>query len=135
MTGRGALRVALGSVGLANVVTGLTALLTPRAFFDDFPFGAGWVGLLAPFNEHLTSDVGAFFLAFGLLLGWAAYTLERALVLPLCAAWSVFSLAHLAFHATRMDRFATTDAIVQTIGLAAVLAPGIVAVVVLGRAR
>ncbi len=131
MTGRGVLRVALASVAVSNVMTGLTAVLTPRAFFDDFPFGAGWVGLLPPFNEHLTADVGAFFLAFGLLLGWASYTLERALVLPLCAAWSVFSLAHLAFHVTHMDGFAFADGIVQTIGLAAVLTPGIVALAVL----
>jgi len=124
------LRVTLAAVAAANAVTGLNALLAPRAFFDDFPLGAGWVAQLPPFNDHLTTDVGAFFLAFGLLLGWAAYTLERALVLPVCAAWSVFSLAHLAFHLTHMDGFGAADAAAQTAGLVAVLAPGVVALAV-----
>jgi hypothetical protein len=94
VNGRGVLRVALAAVAAANAVTGLIALLTPRSFYDDFPFGVEWIALLPPYNEHLTTDVGAFLVAFALLLGWAAYTLERALVLPLCAAWSVFCLAH-----------------------------------------
>lgn len=133
MTGRALLRVALATIAAANVVTGLTALLTPRAFYDDFPFGAGWVAALPPFNEHLTADVGAFYLAFGLLLGWAAYTLERALVLPLCAAWSVFAVAHLAFHAAHLEGLGTADAVVQTAGLVAVLTPALAAVAVLRR--
>ena len=135
MTGRGVLRVTLAAVAAANAVTGLTALLTPRSFYDDFPFGAGWVALLPPYNEHLTTDVGAFFVAFALLLGWAAYTLERALVLPLCAAWSVFCLAHLAFHATHLDGMSGTDAVLELAGLVAVLAPVLVAVVVLRAVR
>ena len=135
MTGRGVLRVTLAAVAAANAVTGLTALLTSRSFYDDFPFGAGWVALLPPYNEHLTTDVGAFFVAFALLLGWAAYTLERALVLPLCAAWSVFCLAHLAFHATHLDGMSGTDAVLELAGLVAVLAPVLVAVVVLRAVR
>ena len=46
MTGHRLLRVTLATVAAANVVTGLTALLAPRAFYDDFPFGAGWIALL-----------------------------------------------------------------------------------------
>jgi hypothetical protein len=130
VSARGVLRVALAAVAAANAVTGLTALLTPRSFYENFPFGAGWVALLPPYNEHLTTDAGAFFVAFALLLGWAAYTLERALVLPVCAAWSVFGLAHLAFHATHLDGMSATDAALQLAGLVAVLAPGLVALAV-----
>jgi hypothetical protein len=133
VTGRTLLRATLAIVGVSNVTTGLTALLTPRGFYDDFPFGLGWVAVLPPFNEHLTTDVGAFYLAFGLLLGWAAYTLERALVLPLSAAWSVFCLAHLGFHAMHLDSLAAADAAAQTVGLVAVLAPAAIAVAVLRR--
>jgi hypothetical protein len=133
MNGRLLLRVALATIAVADVGTGCNALLAPRAFFDDFPFGAGWVAQLPPFNDHLTTDVGAFYLAFGLLLGWAAYTLERALVLPVCAAWSVFCVAHLAFHVTHMDGFGAADAAAQTAGLVAVLAPGVIAMAVAVR--
>lgn len=131
MTGRAVLRAALATVAVADAVTGLIALLTPRAFYDDFPFGAGWVAVLPPFNEHLTTDVGGFYLAFGLLLGWAACTLERALVLPACAVWSVFCLAHLAFHVTHLDGMGAGAAAAQTAGLVGVFAPAAVALVVL----
>lgn len=134
MTGRRLLRVTLATVAVSNAFTGLNALLAPRGFYDGFPFGAGWVAALPPFNEHLTTDVGGFFLAFGLLLGWAAYTLERALVLPLCAAWSIFCVAHLGFHATHLDGFGAADAVLQTSGLVAVLAPGLIALAVMRRA-
>lgn len=135
MTGRGVLRVVLASVAVSDVLTGLTALLTPRGFYDDFPFGAGWVGLLPPYNEHLATDVGAFYLAFGLLLGYAAYTLARELVLPVCTAWTIFSLAHLAFHLTHLDGMSGADAVAQSIGLVAVLAPVVAAMAVLRRER
>jgi hypothetical protein len=133
MTARTLLRATLATVAASDLVTGLTALLTPRAFYEGFPFGLGWVADLPPFNEHLTTDVGAFYLAFGLLLGWAAFTLERALVLPLCAAWSLFCLAHLGFHAAHADALGAADAVAQTIGLVVVLAPAAVAVAVLRR--
>lgn len=131
MTGHRLLRVTLATVAAANVVTGLTALLAPRAFYDDFPFGAGWIALLPPFNEHLTADVGAFYLAFALLLGWAAYTLQQELVLPVCTAWSIFALAHLTFHLTHLHGLTNAEAITQAAGLMAVLAPGAVALAVL----
>lgn len=131
MRGDRLLRVTLAAVAAANAMTGLTALLAPRAFYDDFPFGAGWVALLPPFNEHLTTDVGAFYLAFGLVLGWAAYTLERALVLPVSGAWSLFGLAHLAFHLAHLDGLTNVEATAQVAGFVAVLAPGVVALAVL----
>ena len=133
MSGRGLLRATLAAVAVANAVTGLTALLAPRAFYQDFPFGRGWLAQLPPFNEHLATDVGASYLAFAVLLGWAAYTLERALVLPLCAAWTVFCSAHLAFHVAHLDGMSGIDRAVQTAGLVAVLAPGVVALAVRRR--
>jgi hypothetical protein len=63
VTGPTLLRATLAAVAASNLMTGLTALLTPRAFYADFPFGLGWVAELPPFNEHLTTDVGAFYLA------------------------------------------------------------------------
>ena len=71
-----ALRAALALVALANAITGVQAVAAPRAFYDGFPFGRGWVAELPPFNAHLTTDVGGFFLAFAVLFGWAAVRLE-----------------------------------------------------------
>jgi uncharacterized protein YbjT (DUF2867 family) len=67
-----ALRLTLAVVALSNAITGAQAVLGPRSFFDDYPLGRGWVAGLPPYNEHLTTDVGAFYLAFAVLLGWAA---------------------------------------------------------------
>ena len=119
----GALRLTLGVVALINAFTGAQAVLGARSFFDDYPLGRGWVASLPPYNEHLTTDVGAFYLAFAVLLGWAAVRPQRALVLPLSGAWALFSIIHIAFHTGNLGGLGTGDAIVQTIGLAAVLAP------------
>ena len=129
-----ALRAALALVALANAITGVQAVAAPRAFYDGFPFGRGWVAELPPFNADLTTDVGGFFLAFAVLFGWAAVRLERALVVPLCAAWAVFGLVHLVWHVTHLDGFGAADAAAQTVGLVAVLAPCVL-VLLVPRAR
>ena len=42
---------------------GVQAEFTPRAFYDDFPFGRGWVAMDGRYNEHLIRDFGALNLA------------------------------------------------------------------------
>ena len=108
---------------VAALAVAAPALLAPSDFFRDFPLGRGWVRALPPYNEHLTRDVGASYLAFAVLFAWAALTLERTLVVPLCVAWCVFSAAHLAFHAAHAG--GAPDAALQLISLAVVLALGV----------
>ena len=110
------------------LLPGLQATLAPQGFYGGFPLGRGWVELPPPYNEHLTRDVGAFYLAFALLFAWAAISLQRALIMPLAVAWSVFSALHAAFHVTHLDGFSTGDAIAQTAGLLAVIALPLLAV-------
>jgi hypothetical protein len=116
------LRVSLVIVAVSALLPGLEGTLGPSSFYASFPLGRGWVELLPPYNEHLVRDVGAFYLAFAILFAWAAVTLARALIVPLCVAWSVFAVLHAAFHVTHLDGFSTGDAIAQTAGLLAVLA-------------
>ena len=115
------LRVTLACLSLSALFPGLQATLAPRSFYTGFPVGRGWVELLPPFNEHLIRDVGGFYLAFALLFAWAAVTLARALVVPLCVAWALAALLHGVFHALRLDGFSTGDAVAEIGGLAAVL--------------
>jgi hypothetical protein len=117
-----ALRWALGAIAAANLAIGATAALAPQAFYDDFPLGAGWVDQLPPYNEHLTTDVGAFYLGFGLLFAWAAWRPQRALVVPLTIAWSLTAAIHLLYHVTHLDGFGVFDGVAQTITLVLVLA-------------
>jgi hypothetical protein len=118
---RALLRVALGCLALQSAVIGAQAAIAPRSFYDGFPFGRGWVELLPPFNEHLVTDVGGFYLAFAVLFTWAAVTLARALVVPLCVAWIAASSLHTLYHVLHLDGFTAGDAIAQTAGFAVVL--------------
>jgi hypothetical protein len=119
-------RAALAVLALFAAVPGLAAAFAPRTFYDHFPFTAHWVDRLPPYNAHLVTDVGAFYLAFVVVFAWAARTLQRDLVRASCAGWAIFSLLHLVFHATHLDGFGTADAVGELVSLAAVLAlPGL----------
>ncbi len=89
--------------------------------------------MLPPYNEHLIRDVAGFYLAFTILFAWAAVTLARALVVPLCVAWAVAALLHGVFHALHLDGFSTGDAIAEIGGLAAVLVLPLLAIWVVRR--
>jgi hypothetical protein len=119
---RGPLRALLVVLAVSAALPGLWATLAPRAFYIGFPAAAHWVDRLPPYNQHLVTDVGAFYLGFAVLFAWAAMTLQRALVLPVCVAWSVFSAIHLAYHAAHLRGFPTADAVGEIVALAAVLA-------------
>jgi hypothetical protein len=102
---------------------GFVALAAPHAFYDDFPFLAHWVELLPPYNEHLVTDVGGLYLGFAILFAWAAWTLDRALVRAVCAAWLLTATIHLLFHIDHLAGFGTADAIGQIFTLALLLVP------------
>lgn len=126
-------RWALGLLAFSAATVGILALLAPRSFYDDFPLGGGWVRALPPYNEHLTRDVGGLYLGFAVLFVWAAVTLRRTLVVPVCVAWSVFSAAHLAFHAAHGE--GAPEFALQLVSLAGVLVLAVaVAVVAAGGA-
>ena len=133
---RTALRALLAALALGAAFPGAWAAVAPRSFYGDFP-GAGrhWVDRLPDYSEHLVTDVGAFFLAFAVLFAWAAARPAPALVVPLCVAWTVFSAVHLVWHVTHLDGFPTSDAIAQTVGLAAYAAAPVAAIVLSSRSR
>jgi hypothetical protein len=129
------LRVTLGCLALSALAPGLQATVAPESFYAGFPGGRGWVQLLPPYNEHLIRDVGGFYLAFALLFAWAAVTPARALVVPLCVAWSLSAVLHAIYHVLHLDGFGAGDAVAQTVGLVAVLALPALAVAIGGRDR
>jgi hypothetical protein len=120
-------RYSLAFLFVSTAFTGLSAAIAPHGFYSDFPFVTHWVDLLPPYNEHLVTDVGELYLGFAILFGWAAWTLQPALVRPLCAAWLVPSVLHLAFHAAHLGNFDTADAIGELLALALTVAPAIIA--------
>jgi hypothetical protein len=120
-------RVALWILAAEAALVAVPALLAPRYFYDSFPLGASWVDLLPPYNQHLISDVGGFYLAFALLFAWAAIRLRRPLIVPLCIAWAIAALVHFVYHVTHLDGFDAADAIAQTVSLALVVALPLIA--------
>ena len=119
------LRLGISLLAFSALSVGVWALLVPRSFYDDFPaVGRGWVSAFGPYNEHLVRDVGALNLALGVLLALAAISLDRWLVRAALAAYLVYALPHLAFHATELDALSPLDNLINLISLSlAVLLP------------
>lgn len=116
------------------IFIGLTAVVVPHTFFDDFPFLAHWVERLPPYNEHLVTDVGGLYLGFAVVLGLAAWRLERGLVIASCVGFLTVSVLHLLFHATHLSGFGEVDAIAELAALASLVIPPVLAIWASGRA-
>lgn len=99
-------------------VTGAYAIAAPHSFYRHVV----GVHLLGPYNEHLLSDVGGFYLGFGVTFTWAARTLSSQLVRATCAGFALTQTAHFIWHALNLQPFTFAQGAVQTIGLGVFLA-------------
>jgi alkylhydroperoxidase family enzyme len=117
---RGPARLVLILLALPQLAIGAWALAAPRDWFDTFP-GAGreWLPLFGPYNEHLAIDVGAAFLAIGVLLVLAAIWMERRLVQAAAIAYLVYQVPHTVYHLASDDPMSTGDEIVNGVLLGA----------------
>jgi len=96
-------RIILVAMALFGLVPGAWAAAAPESFYWDFPkIRSAWVSSDGPFNEHLIRDIGAFFLALGILALIAAIS-GRLLAARLAGmAWLVFGTVHAAYHFTHL---------------------------------
>ena len=108
-----------GLLAIAFFQLGVTAqaLLAPRSFYEDFPFGRGWVEEYPAYNEHLIYDYGAFTLGALLALVIAAIWLDRRVVQLAVISWLVGATIHFVYHAATIDRYDTADAVGNLVGL------------------
>jgi hypothetical protein len=118
----GVLRAGLVGLATLQAVDGIYALIAPRSFYDDFPFGRGWVAALPEYSEHLVRDVGGLFLATAVVLLAAAIYLERRLVAVALISFLAFSLPHSIFHAFNLGSYSTGDLVANALGLGATVA-------------
>jgi hypothetical protein len=103
-----------------EITVGVVATLTLRWFYDNVP----WVDLAPPFAEHLMRDYGAMNLALGLVTAVAAFTMDRVMVRTSLAAYLLFAVPHLIFHAAHHEHYTASQAVGETTALTiAVLLP------------
>lgn len=118
------LRGGLYALGAVQLVMGAWITVAPTSFYDDFPLGRGWVAALPAYNEHLLRDVGALFLATGLLLVVAGVWLERRIAGLALVTFLVFSVPHTIYHLLNLEPYDTGDAVGNALALiATVLLP------------
>lgn len=120
----GTLRIGMLLLIVPQAIAGLWAFLAPRSFYDDFPgFGRTWVAPIGDFNEHFIADTGNLLLVMCLLLGIAAFYLERRLVRIALVLWLAFSVPHFIAHLQLSELFSTSDNLgnVVTLGVAVLL--------------
>ncbi len=130
-----AFRAVLASLGLIQTMNGVWALFFPQSFYDDFPAGrGGWVSALPAYNEHLLTDVGALFLATGLLMLAAAVLLGRTLVWIALVSWLLWAVPHAVWHLGELEPYSTTDAVGNVVTLALTVLAPLVLVALLARA-
>ena len=120
-------RVILWFLSALAAGIGSWALFLPAGFYDTFPDGsasgglAQWVAMDGPFNEHLTRDVGALYLALAAGGVVAAVSRSEAATRVIAVAWIVFSAPHLLYHLEHLHGLAPLDAIAEPISLALTL--------------
>ncbi|MGH9133454.1 MAG: hypothetical protein ACRDZZ_05925, partial [Ilumatobacteraceae bacterium] len=91
----------------------------PESFFDDFPFGRGWVAAEGGvYDEHLVRDVGVLFLALIVVTVWALW--RRQAARPVAVAWLLQGVLHLGYHLGHLDGYDGIDKVGQVASLAAI---------------
>lgn len=118
-------QVIAGVLGLSAADMGFWACFAPRSFYRSFPLpGHHWVAAMGPYNEHMTRDVGALYLALLVLSVWAVVRPRRETLAVAGAGWLAFSVPHFAFHLVHLDMYGAADRIgnVVTLGGTLVLA-------------
>lgn len=120
----------LAVLGAANLGWGAWASVAPRHFFVTFPgFGQRWTSAYPPYNQHLVTDLGATFLALGLLLALAATLRDRRVTTVVLLGVLTFNALHLAFHASDPGLLSGGALAASLVSLVVgVLAPGVLLV-------
>jgi hypothetical protein len=107
------LRAGLLTLATLQTIASVWQYFFPRSFYDDFPT----VRLDPPYNEHLVSDVGGLGLALTAVLFFAAYVLERNVVLAALIGYLIYAGTHFLFHVRNFENFTFPEALGVGTGL------------------
>ncbi len=117
-SGDGALRLSLIVLAVLAGVLGIFGVVSPHCFYRTIP----GVDMLGPYNQHLLSDVGGFYLAFAVVFAGAASSMDRALVRMACVGFLIAQTIHFIYHVTHLKGFGLGMAVIQTVLLGLMLA-------------
>lgn len=113
------MRILLALLAWPALMLGVWATFAPRNWYENFPgIGQSWIAIDGPYNQHLIGDVGALNLALFSVTAVALVKLDSLLVRTTAAAWLVYSVPHLLYHATHSDPYESGDLIAALGGLA-----------------
>jgi hypothetical protein len=103
-----------------QLVVGVWAVSAPKSWFESFPgFDPRLVAADPPYNEHLATDVGAGFVAIGVVLLVAAIWANRAAMAIALLGFAAFTLPHVVYHATSpSDALTGVENVVNVVTLA-----------------
>ena len=115
-------RVVVLLLAVSAAVVGVWAAAFPASFYTGFPLpGRHWVSTLGPYNEHLTRDVGALYLAL-LVLSLYAWRRPSETTLRMAgSAWLIFNAIHFLWHMLHLGMFPAIDRVGNAVSLGAVL--------------
>ena len=129
-------RAALALFALVGFATGVWACFLPDSFYLDFPgFRSGWVSADGPFNEHLIRDVGAMFLALGVIAAGALGMKTTSAARLAGAAWLVLSVPHTTYHLVHLHVLEPVDQVLNAVGLVAGTLTALAVLLVPGKRR
>ncbi|HEY2695745.1 MAG TPA: hypothetical protein VGJ45_09770 [Pseudonocardiaceae bacterium] len=110
-------RAVLALLALTGFGTGIWASAAPENWYATFPgLGLSWLPQLGPYDEHLAADVGAMFLAFGVLTAFAFVRAGDHRVLRVTGlSWLVFNVLHLIYHLRMLGMYRPTDQVLNAV--------------------
>jgi hypothetical protein len=119
------------------LIPGGWAASAPESFYTDFPkIRSAWVSSDGPFNEHLIRDVGAFFLALGVLAALAAISGRMTAARLAGVAWLVFGAVHAAYHFTHLHVYSESiDQLLNIVSMVGSIALAMAVLLIPGRPK
>jgi len=123
-------RIALAILAAIELVVGAWNQFWPESFYANFPT----VDLTPPFSEHYARDFGGATLGIAVVLIAALIVPRPILVIVAGAAYTVFAIPHLVFHAEHLDGATAGQAVFLTVANGVAAALGVL-VIVLGVLR
>jgi hypothetical protein len=130
-------RAVLLALAATQLGTGSWALVAPTHWYRNYPgFGRHWLTPAGPFNEHLSADAGAGFLATGAALLIASIWFERRVVQTALIVFLAQAIPHFLHHITHpVDAYSALDVVVGVWGIAFEAAIAMAALIVVSRAQ